>query len=379
MPDRAQSKPTVNIELIRGFMTEALLRLLLKHPLFQAIKYDSVAEIGEHIQELQLTTGQVLCHEGDKHDGLYIIKSGSLSIKQHTDWGDRELCVVKAPELCGEMEALRPSPRLASIIAKEACTIVRIDPQGFDRLVALEPGFVINISRELVQRIRQQDSIVSNELFKSYRALTFALANLTDSRDPETGSHLARTRNYCALLAEKLSHRAKYKDIVNADFVETIYNLSPLHDIGKVAVPDVILRKPTALNLEEFEIMKLHTTAGAMVFEHAIQESDNFLFRMGKRICLHHHERWDGGGYPLGLTGEAIPLEARIMTLADVYDALLSRRVYKQAFSYDKAIIELKEEMGLAFDPELTSIMLDNISQFQNIHEQFYDGEPVIV
>ncbi|MFH2115888.1 MAG: HD domain-containing phosphohydrolase [Spirochaetota bacterium] len=150
-----------------------------------------------------------------------------------------------------------------------------------------------------------------------------------------------------------------------------------MHDIGKVAVPDIILRKPTALNPKEFEIMKLHTTAGAMAFDHAIHESDNYLFRMGKRICLHHHERWDGGGYPLGLSGDAIPLEARIMALADVYDALLSKRVYKQAFSYGRAISEIKKDSGLAFDPVLTSVMLDNISQFQTIHEQFYDTEPV--
>ncbi|MFH2115889.1 MAG: cyclic nucleotide-binding domain-containing protein [Spirochaetota bacterium] len=201
-------------------MNEALLQHILNHPLFHSIRTSSVLDIVGYIRELRLSAGQVVCREGDENDGIYLVRSGSLSIRQQTDWGERELCRVKVPDLFGEMEALSPGPRLATIIAREESSVIRLDPPGFKRLVELEPGFILNISRELVQRIRLQDSVVSAELYKSYRALTFALANLTDSRDPETGSHLARTRNYCALLAEKLSHLADYTSLINADYIE---------------------------------------------------------------------------------------------------------------------------------------------------------------
>lgn len=354
-------------------MNEQMVQFILNHPLFSQIRPESIMAITGNIMVMHFKVGQLIMREGDDDDGLYLIQSGSCSARKRTEWGERELCVVKAPELFGEMEILSPSKRLATIIAREDTILYRIDQAGVACLVATENSFVRNLAKELVLRIKTQDSVVSAELYKSYRALTFALANLTDSRDPETGSHLARTRSYCAILAELLSRQPRYKGIINADFIDNIYNLSPLHDIGKVAVPDVILRKPQPLTVEEFEIMKNHTTAGALAFDQALHESDNYLFRMGRRICLSHHERWNGLGYPQGLRGEEIPIEARIMALADVYDALLSKRVYKEAFSYGQAMMEIRRGSGNAFDPLLADLMLENIRDFEQVNEKYVD------
>jgi len=356
-------------------MDQALAAIVGKHPLFSSLSDTAIDQILPFIEIVGLKAGQILFSQGDEYNGLYIVMEGSLSIRQRTDWGERELCTVKSLDLFGEMEALSPSCRVATLVAREDSRCLHLSAAGFNRLVSLEPSFILSMSRELISRIRQQDAVVSAELYKSYRALTFALANLTDSRDPETGSHLARTRTYCAILAERLSRLQTFRPQINADFIDNIYNLSPLHDIGKVAVPDVILRKPTPLTAEEFQVMKNHTIAGGKAFDEALHESDNYLFRMGKRICLYHHERWDGQGYPEGLSEEAIPVEARIMALADVYDALLSKRVYKEAYSYERAFSEISQDSGQAFDPRLTEVMLANIQDFQAVHTKFIDTD----
>jgi putative two-component system response regulator len=149
--------------------------------------------------------------------------------------------------------------------------------------------------------------------------------------------------------------------------------LSPLHDIGKVAVPDAILLKPDRLTAEEFEIMKTHTTAGAAAFQKVIEQCKAEVFVMAQRICLHHHEKWDGTGYPSHLAGDAIPLEARIMAMADVYDALLSKRVYKLPMSYAATLEEFRKSSGTFFDPVMTEIMIENIQLFEDIHRSHKD------
>lgn len=229
------------------------------------------------------------------------------------------------------------------------------------------------VAKVMTKRLSALLHRTSDELLGAYRALMFALANLTESRDPETGAHLERTRNYCVLLAEKLSRHARFKDRIRHPFIGGIYQVSPLHDVGKVAVPDVILSKPARLSPEEYEVMKTHTTAGAAAFEKVLKQSDTELFRMAHRICLHHHERWDGAGYPARLAGEDIPLESRIMALADVYDALLSKRVYKPVMSKQATREVILKAAGTQFDPYMTDAMLDSIQQFEDIHSRFQD------
>jgi putative two-component system response regulator len=227
------------------------------------------------------------------------------------------------------------------------------------------------VSKILTDRLADLGQKTSADIIDAYQTVMFVLADLADSRDPETGEHLERTRRYCALLASILSRHELYKRKIDPVFIECIFQVSPLHDIGKVAVPDAILLKPGKLTGEEFEVMKTHTTAGARALEKVVERCDQPIFHMAYDICLHHHERWDGKGYPTGLAGENIPMGARIMAIADVYDAVLSKRVYKASMSYEEASAIIRESSGKGFDPVIANIMLGNIERFEEIHREF--------
>ena len=207
-----------------------------------------------------------------------------------------------------------------------------------------------------------------------------ALSSLAGTRDNETGSHILRTKGYVALLCETLVQAGRHLDRLTPDGVRFITMAAPLHDIGKVGIPDRILLKPGKLDADEWEIMKTHTVLGSDAIERAIGDtggsSGSFGFLMAAiEIARHHHERWDGTGYPDGLVGEAIPLPARLMALADVFDALISRRVYKPAFPLDKAASIIVEGSGSHFDPELVEAFLARRHDFAAVAERYADEE----
>jgi putative two-component system response regulator len=204
----------------------------------------------------------------------------------------------------------------------------------------------------------------------------FALAKLADSRDPETGLHLERIREYSRTLARRLE--VTHPRDLPADFVETIYLTSPLHDIGKVGIPDCVLLKPARLTDEEYEIMKRHATIGAETLDSALQQYPGIEYlRVARDIAWGHHERFDGRGYPRGLAGEAIPLCARIVALADVYDALTCKRVYKSAYSHDIAKRMIVEESGRQFDPEVVEAFVACEEEFVSIKERLSEEKEV--
>ncbi len=226
---------------------------------------------------------------------------------------------------------------------------------------------------ELRVRLRAAERIASLE---ARDVLIFSLAKLAESRDNETGEHLERMREYCLVLAEQLSKTDKYAEIVDADFVRTIYATSPLHDIGKVGIPDKILLKPGKLTEDEYEVMKTHTTIGAETLAAAVRDNPKTTFyRFARDIVLTHHERYDGNGYPNGLAGEDIPLCGRILTVADVYDALTSKRVYKPPFSHGKAKKIIVEDRGTAFDPDVVDAFLATESAFIEIRERLAQNQ----
>jgi len=196
----------------------------------------------------------------------------------------------------------------------------------------------------------------------------FALSKLTESRDKETGKHLERVQIYCKILAEKLSQEEPYDSVINTAFIHNIFNASPLHDIGKVAIPDQVLLKPGKLSPEEFNIMKTHTLIGASTIE-AVRDiyKKNAFINMGISIARSHHERWDGTGYPNGLKGEEIPLAARIMTIADVYDSFRSNRCYKESFSRDQSREIIESGSGTQFDPILVKAFLALEDEFDRL------------
>lgn len=202
----------------------------------------------------------------------------------------------------------------------------------------------------------------------------FAMGKLTETRDYETGTHLARMRSYCRVLASWLLEKQRKGYEIDEAFVNLIYKTSPLHDIGKVAIPDCVLLKPDRLDEGEFEIMKMHTVLGARMLGAAIREYPNAEFlQMAQNIALSHHERYDGCGYPQGLAGDTIPLSGRIVALADVYDALTTKRVYKKAFSHAFAKTMITERSKGQFDPIIVEAFLANEERFTAIRAEFAD------
>lgn len=225
---------------------------------------------------------------------------------------------------------------------------------------------------ELRVRLSVAERIVSLE---SRDLIIFSLAKLAESRDPETGAHLERMREYCRVLAEDLSQTAKYQNIIDADYVRTIYLTSPLHDIGKVGIPDNVLLKPGRLTPDEFEIMKQHSVIGSETLDATVhaQPSAEYL-RFARDIAWSHHEKFSGSGYPRGLSGTDIPLCGRIVAVADVYDALTTKRVYKEAFSHERARSIITDGRGTDFDPDIVDAFLRCENQFITIKRQLDDS-----
>jgi putative two-component system response regulator len=222
----------------------------------------------------------------------------------------------------------------------------------------------------LEARIRDRTA----QLEKTQQVAIFSLAKLAESRDNETGEHIDRMRSYAREIAIEMSTWPKYESVVSQTFVERLYISSPLHDIGKVGIPDGILLKPGKLSPEEFEIMKAHTVIGGDTLKAADFEAggDSFM-AMGRDIAFYHHEKWDGSGYPFNLRGEQIPLAARIVALGDVYDALTSRRPYKEAFSHERSKAIILQGKGSHFDPDVVDAFLTREENFIGVRKNFHD------
>lgn len=203
-----------------------------------------------------------------------------------------------------------------------------------------------------------------------------SLAALAEYRDPETGGHIRRTKNYMRLLATHLMKSNRYLDVLNEGSIDLLFKSAPLHDIGKVGVPDVILLKPGKLTDEEFAEMKKHTIYGRDAIMTALKRlGENSFLRFAREIAETHQEKWDGSGYPHGLKGEEIPLSGRLMAVADVYDALISRRVYKMPFTHSKAVAIIREGRGTHFDPVMVDAFLELQDEFRKVALEFADYE----
>jgi putative two-component system response regulator len=231
--------------------------------------------------------------------------------------------------------------------------------------------------------VKDKNVFLVSEVSKRSREMEFvqdvtilALASLAETRDNETGNHLRRTQHYVRALAEHLQRHPHFSLALTRTNIEIIVKSAPLHDIGKVGIPDHILLKPGRLTAEEFEVMKTHTTLGRDAIEKAEQEmgrSAPFL-AFAKEIACSHQEKWDGSGYPHGLAGDRIPIPARLMAVADVYDALISARAYKQPMTHENASRIIAEGRGTHFDPDIVDAFLAIQSEFEKIAARFCDG-----
>lgn len=216
---------------------------------------------------------------------------------------------------------------------------------------------------------RKNDTI--NEM---QAALILVLADMVESRDKNTGDHVRKTAAYTKIIMEELRKEGKYTDQLTDEFISDVVYSAPLHDVGKINVPDAILNKPGKLSDEEFDKMKTHTTVGGDIIDRVIDtvpESDSGYLQEAKRLALYHHEKWNGAGYPTGIAGEEIPLSARIMAVADVFDALVSTRSYKKGFPFEKAMDIIRESSGTHFDPDVAQAFLNAEDEVRKVAEEF--------
>lgn len=320
---------------------------------------------------------------GDEHR-VAAANSGMAALKYlEKNKPDMILLDINMPQMDGfeTMEKLRENPDYSSIpvIFLTADKSVEAETRCFQAgaIDFVGKPFVPEILKSRVKRIleleryhnhleemvKEQAEIITSRtrrISEIQENVIVGMANLIESRDGSTGKHVKNTKIYVKLLAEELLKRNMYGDILNEEYLQNLIKAAPLHDVGKIKVPDGILNKPGSFTEDEYNIMKLHTEYSQDIIQNIIGdvEEEEYL-RIAKEIGLYHHERWDGNGYPRGLVGEEIPLSARIMALADVFDALYESRVYKEAFSIDKVMEMLAEGKGTQFDPILTEIFID--------------------
>jgi len=230
--------------------------------------------------------------------------------------------------------------------------------------------------------LRDKNGFLEREVAKRTKEATaikdvtiLAMASLAETRDLMTGNHIRRTQYYMSALATSLQTNPRFSRHLDEAAITMLFKSAPLHDIGKIGIPDRILLKPGPLDAEEFEVMKNHAAQGRHAIEHAEQWLGKTLefLTTAKEIAHYHHERWDGNGYPEGLSGDDIPISARLMAVADVYDALISRRVYKDPYAHDMAVATIIEGRGSRFDPDVVDAFLSIQEEFRAIAVQYAD------
>ena len=231
--------------------------------------------------------------------------------------------------------------------------------------------------------LRDQNAYLEKEVARRTRENTaiqdvtiLAMTSLAETRDSDTGNHIRRTQHYVRALAEKLKTHPRFSGALSGPEIDTLFKSAPLHDIGKVGIPDRILLKPGRLTAEEFEIMKAHTTLGRDAIEQAERQLGMQVpfLQVAKEIAFYHQEKWDGSGYPTGAGGDAIPVSARLMAVADVYDALISRRIYKEGMPHEQAVAIMVEGRGRHFDPDMVDAFLDLQDEFRAIAAAYADS-----
>ena len=261
----------------------------------------------------------------------------------------------------------------------------------------IRPGILLSRVRahlseaHTARAMRVNNEYLEFEVSKRAKQLTamqdvtiLAMASLSETRDTDTGNHLRRTQNYVRLLAQHMQSKPGYSEYLSDEVVNVLYRCAPLHDIGKVGIPDRILLKAGRYTEEEYEVMKRHPTLGRDALQSAQRVAGSAAVQLGgpadffeiaKELVHSHHEKWDGSGYPQGLQGQQIPISARLMSIADVYDALISPRVYKPAMLHTKAVKIIVEGRGSFFAPELVDAFLELQHAFQDIAHRYADSE----
>jgi putative two-component system response regulator len=303
--------------------------------------------------------------------------------------------IMSGHEVCRQLKA-DPATRHIPIIFLTALTSTEEEKRGLE-LGAVDfitkpvnpPILLARVATQLQVKLaadflRDKNDYLEAEVLRRGRELgaiqdvtILAMASLAETRDNDTGNHIRRTQHYIRVLANRLREHPRFSGLLDQQAIDLLFKSAPLHDIGKVGIPDRILLKPGRLDAAEFEIMKTHCQLGRDAIAHAEQRlgTEVGFLRFAKEIAYGHQEKWDGSGYPEGLAGDAIPVAARLMAVADVYDALISRRVYKAPMSHEQALAIIGEGRGSHFDPDVVQACLDMAERFRAIALQYADGD----
>lgn len=313
-------------------------------------------------RNVRVPIGAPICGEVFAQSRTFMLREGRPLPAHWSDQADREL--MPHPPLLS-MVLLGAEHPVAVLNISEPMSSATFTEQmltGLDAVAEAAGISLVNIIREQ-ERNEARDKIM------------LALAKLAESRDPETGKHLERVQSYCRILAEELRQTTEYAATITPEFIRTLVHSSPLHDIGKVGVPDQVLLKPGRLTPEEFEIMKRHPIIGGDTIRSlADQDGRHDFLQMAMEIAYHHHEKFNGTGYPRGLRGDEIPLSARIIAVADVYDALTSARVYKAAMGHEQASRIILDESGKHFDPQVVQAFARREGEFAKLAQELADS-----
>ena len=337
--------------------------------------------------------------------GIYRIKVATngkkaLQIAASADQPDLILLDIMMPEMDGYETCIKlksdPRTRDIPIIFLTAKAQVKDEQKGLELGAVdyitkpISPPIVLARIKTHLQLKRARDFLKDKNAFLEQEVARrikeilniqdvamMAIVSLAETRDRKTGNHIRRTQHYMKLLAMKLKEHPRFKHYLNDETISLLYKSSPLHDIGKVGIPDCILLKPGKFTPEEFEIMKTHTVLGrdAIVSAEELLEMPVHFLESIREIAYTHQEKWDGTGYPEGISGDDIPISGRLMAVADVYDALISRRVYKLPLSHEKAVAIIKEGAGTHFDPDVVDTFLEVADEFHNIALTYMDNE----
>lgn len=331
-----------------------------------------------------------------------LANSGAKALKYISGGGVPDLILldIMMPGLSGydviqELKA-NPETRAIPVIFLTAMTAIEDEKKGLEMGAAdyitkpISPPIVMaRVKTQLENKaaadfLRDKTAFLETEVAKRTHEITaiqdvtiMLMASLAETRDTDTGNHIRRTQFYVKVLAEKLKSHPRFGFFLSERTIDMLFKSAPLHDIGKVGIPDRILLKPGKFTPEEFEIMKTHTTLGREAIEHAERQLGmkvDFL-QFAKEIAYFHQEKWDGSGYPTGISGDHIPISARLMAVADVYDALISRRVYKEGMPHEKAVGIIEAGKGNHFDPDIVDAFLDLQDEFNAIAQRFGDSD----
>lgn len=301
---------------------------------------------------------------------------GSVTLKEAQKIILGELVFVAAVVLAQVINAIRSYTRnLRCFLENETGVLTEATLGRLDGAVPVssndEFGIMAKHTNDMIRALRDR----TEKLQLTQDVTILSLASLAETRDNETGAHILRTQRYIKAIADRLRGHPRFAATLTDEVADLIYKSAPLHDVGKVGIPDAILLKPGKLSPEEWEIMRTHPMLGANALTVASNElGESSFLRYAKEIAATHHEKWDGSGYPVGLKGDAIPISGRLMAVADVYDALISERVYKPAWPHEKAVETIREGAGAHFDPDVVEAFLAVEADVRAIAVEYSDA-----